>query len=130
MKVLVVDDDELNVDILREILEDDGFEVVTAENGQDALDKLRADTDGEIQLILLDRMMPVMTGTECMQELRKHDQWKNIPVIFQTAASQPKDLIDGMATGAYYYLTKPFDKNIVLSVIRSAFDATAKKKKA
>ena len=127
MKILVVDDDELNIDILTDILEDDGFDVITAENGQEALDALKADVDREIELILLDRMMPVMTGMECITEIRKNDLWKDIPVIFQTAANQPKDLIDGMATGAYYYLTKPFDKNIVLSIVRSAMDDLRKK---
>ncbi len=120
MKILIVDDDELNVKILEEILEDAEFDTVSAENGVQALERLREHDD--IAIILLDRMMPVMDGMQFMEEIKKHPEWADKPVIMQTAANQPKEVIEGSASGVYYYLTKPFDEQIVLSVIRAAID--------
>jgi CheY-like chemotaxis protein len=120
MKILIVDDDEMNIEILVDILEDAGFETTYAENGQEALGVLESDAAGKIKLILLDRMMPVMDGMEFKEAISLDDRWKDIPIIFQTAASQPKDLVEGMQTGAYYYLTKPFDKEILLSIVHAA----------
>lgn len=120
MKILIVDDDELNIKILEEILGDAEFQTVAAENGREALERLREHPD--IGIILLDRMMPQMDGMQFMQEIKKHPQWAKKPVIMQTAASQPREVIEGTASGVYYYLTKPFDEQIVLSVIRAAMD--------
>lgn len=128
MKVLIVDDDELNIEILKDILEDADFETVQAENGKEALELLS--NDRSIDIVLLDRMMPVMNGMEFIKAFRETPQGKEIPIIFQTAASRPNELIEGMETGAYYYLTKPFDKDIVLSIIRSAVDDLERKKRA
>lgn len=122
MKILIVDDDEMNIEILVDILEDAGFETTYAENGEEGLAVLEDDTMGQIKLILLDRMMPVMDGMEFKERISLDERWKDIPIIFQTAASQPKDLIEGMQTGAFYYLTKPFDKEVVLSVVHSALE--------
>ena len=126
MKILVVDDDELNIEILNDILEDADFDTVSAENGQEALDIINKDSS--IDIILLDRMMPVMNGMQFIEAFQKHPRWRDIPVIFQTAASRPAELIEGMETGAYYYLTKPFDRDIVLSIVRSAVDDLEKKR--
>lgn len=118
MKILIVDDDELNRKILNDILEDAEFGVAEAQSGQEALDALEADP--EIKIILLDRMMPGMDGMQFMRVFSTRAQWRNKKVIMQTAANQPKDVIEGNATGVYYYLTKPFDEDIVLSIVRSA----------
>ena len=126
MKILVVDDDELNRKILLSILNDDGFDVIQAEDGVIALEKMNAYPD--IQVILLDRMMPNMDGMEFMKEFSKRPQWAYKKVIMQTAANQPKDVIEGKTTGVYYYLTKPFDSGIVLSVVRAAVDDINKMK--
>lgn len=118
MKILIVDDDELNRKILIEILTHADFEVVEAEDGKEALQAL--ENDSSIKIILLDRMMPNMNGMEFMDRFSTKAEWRNKKVIMQTAANQPKDVIEGNATGVYYYLTKPFDEDIVLSVVRSA----------
>ena len=118
MKILVVDDDELNRKILNDILEEESFKVLEAEDGAQALKMLEEDND--IKIILLDRMMPTMNGMEFMDHFSKNAKWRNKKVIMQTAANQPKDVIEGNATGVYYYLTKPFDEDIVLSIVRSA----------
>lgn len=120
MKILIVDDDELNVKILEEILEDADFQTVSAENGLEAMDRLKEHAD--VELILLDRMMPKMDGMQFMEEIKKQPEWENTPIIMQTAANQPKEVIEGTSAGAYYYLTKPFDEQVVLSVVRAAID--------
>jgi len=126
MRVLIVDDDELNIEILQDILQDAEFDTVIAENGKEALAMI--DRDPSIELVLLDRMMPVMDGMGFIEAFRSHPRWNQIAVIFQTAASRPSEMIEGMETGAYYYLTKPFDRDIVLSIIRSAVDELARRK--
>ena len=126
MKVLVVDDDELNRKILTSILEDAKFEVVEAQDGVVALEQMEQHSD--IQIILLDRMMPRMNGMEFMEEFKKRPDWEGKKVIMQTAANQPKDVIEGNKTGVYYYLSKPFDDEIVMSVVRAACDDINKDK--
>ena len=118
MKILVVDDDELNRKILLDILQDANYEVITAHDGKDGLNALEANPD--VQVVLLDRMMPEMDGMGFLKAIGQQPQWKNLKIIMQTAANQPKDVIEGNAAGVYYYLTKPFDEEIVLSVVASA----------
>lgn len=118
MKILIVDDDELNRKILNDILGDAEFEVSEASDGKQALEML--EQDSAIKIILLDRMMPQMDGMQFMEVFSKNHRWRNKKVIMQTAANQPKDVIEGNSTGVYYYLTKPFDEDIVLSIVRSA----------
>lgn len=120
VKILIVDDDELNLRILQEILEGSEFLAISAEDGEEALAQL--ETHPDIRVILLDRMMPKMDGMQFMEEFHKHDEWRHIAVVMQTAASEPRDVIEGNATGIYYYLTKPYDEQIVLSVVRAALD--------
>lgn len=120
MRVLIVDDDELNRKILRTILQDAQFEITEAADGLEALAALKADTS--IQIVLLDRMMPNMDGITFMKEFNQRPEWVYKKVIMQTAANQPKDVISGKATGIYYYLSKPFDDDILVSVVRAAAD--------
>lgn len=124
MKILVVDDDRLNRKIITSILHDAGYETMQATDGLEGLKALEADSS--IKVILLDRMMPNMNGMEFMEEFNKRPQWVYKKVIMQTAANQPKDVIEGKSTGAYYYLSKPFDSTILLSVVRAAIDDIAK----
>lgn len=120
MKILIVDDDELNRKILRTILQDAQFETVEAADGLEALEVLSGDSS--IQVILLDRMMPRMDGIAFMKEFSSRPEWAYKKVIMQTAANQPKDVISGKSTGVYYYLAKPFDDDILVSVVRAAAD--------
>lgn len=124
MKVLVVDDDDLNRKILQTILKDSGFEVREVSDGKQAIAALEAEPD--IQIILLDRMMPAMNGIEFMEEFSRRAEWAYKKVIMQTAANQPKDVISGKSTGVYYYLVKPFDDTILMSVVRAAADEIEK----
>mgnify|MGYP001164071026 CR=1 FL=1 len=125
MAILIVDDDELNRKILEEILEDASYVTISAEDGVQAMEQMKANA-ADIELVLLDRMMPNMDGMQVMEEMKKHDNLQGIPVIMQTAASAPKDVIEGAGTGVYYYLTKPYDEQIVLSIVRAALDEAKK----
>lgn len=126
MKILVVDDDDLNIKILNEILYDAKFTTVTAEDGEQALARLQEHDD--IDIILLDRMMPNMDGMAFMEELKKRPEYVGMPVIMQTAAASVQDVIEGSNSGVYYYLTKPYEENMVLSVVRAAADEVTKSK--
>jgi len=121
-KLLIVDDEEMNVDILQEYLESEGYETVTAVDGQDAWEKLEKTRD--FSVILLDRMMPKMDGMEFMARLNRNKRYREIPVIMQTAASSSQEILEGLRAGVFYYLTKPFDRNIIISVVRAALENT------
>ena len=83
-KVLVVDDSEFFRKIYSKVLSEGGFEVDTAENGKDAIEKMQSDPP---QLVFLDFVMPVMTGEQVLSEMKKHDKLQNIPVIMLTSIS-------------------------------------------
>lgn len=120
MKILVVDDDRLNIKILTEMLDDSGYEVEACTSAREALDIVKQDSS--FHVIMLDRMMPGMDGIGFMQEFIKMPQHKRMRVVMQTAAVTDRNIIEGTATGVYYYLTKPFSKDILLSVVKAACD--------
>lgn len=117
--VLVVDDEINNLMILKTDLEDVGYKVITAKDGQEAWDLL-VEGKKDIKAILLDRMMPNMNGMEFMQKIKAKPELANIPVIMQTAAAEKEQVIQGIEAGVYYYLTKPYDLHIMLSIVHAA----------
>jgi len=117
--LLIVDDEPFNLDILQEHLEDEGFEVHRAEDGKIALEILEKG-EHEFSSILLDRMMPEMDGLTVLQKVKENDQLKHIPVIFQTAAASQSDIAEGIKAGAYYYMTKPFEPELMIAIVNSA----------
>jgi len=117
--LLIVDDEPFNLDILQEHLEDEGYAVVRAEDGQQALDIIYS-REHDFTAILLDRMMPNMDGIEVLKELNSQKEFNKIPVIIQTAAASDSDIKEGIDAGAFYYLTKPFEPELMLSVVQSA----------
>jgi CheY-like chemotaxis protein len=117
-KVLAVDDDEFNLDIMTGYLEEEGFEVITAANGDRALHSL--ETIADIELIILDRMMPDMSGIEVLEKIKNIPRLKNIPVIMQTAAAGADKALQGMEAGACAYLTKPYEDTALISIVKAA----------
>jgi adenylate cyclase len=115
-RILVVDDVPDNLDILRMRLESQGYEVVTAGNGVEALEKVR-----ELQpdLVLLDIMMPRMDGIQAVKRLKADSSLPFIPVILVTARADAKDVIAGLESGGDDYLTKPVDHAALLARVRS-----------
>ena len=103
--VLVVDDNEDNLSIIRDILRPRGFEVQLARDGASAL---RSIEDRPPDVVLLDVMMPEMDGFEVLEHLRANPRHAALPVILVTARCQDDDLLAGYKGGAGYYITKPF----------------------
>jgi CheY-like chemotaxis protein len=114
-RVLVVDDDIRNTYALSKALTDAGLEVVMAENGKMALDKL--EEDGAIDLVLMDVMMPIMDGYEATRAIRQKPEFEQLPIISLTAKAMPEDRAKSLAAGANDYLTKPVDIEKLLSII-------------
>lgn len=119
-KILAVDDEAFNLDILGEYLEEAGYEVISAIDGEDALKAL--ETHSDIDVIVLDRMMPHLDGMECLKRIKLDDRWKNIPVIMQTAAASMEHIRQGIEAGVFYYLTKPYEEAMLISLVGSALD--------
>jgi two-component system, NtrC family, response regulator AtoC len=104
-RILVVDDEEQNRDLLEAMLESLGYESELALGGSDALAKLNAGTD----LVLLDIMMPRMDGFEVVRRIRNHAQFGDIPVIMVTVLDEKKDRLKAVEAGANDFITKPVD---------------------
>jgi len=115
-KILVVDDQPINVQLLKRKLEREGMTVLTAYSGKDALDLVAADKP---DLILLDVMMPEMDGIEVCQRLQSSSETKSIPVIFITARTSKEGKIEGLGVGAVDYITKPIDLDETLARVQT-----------
>jgi class 3 adenylate cyclase len=115
-RVLVVDDNAMNVDILRARLTANGYEVVTAGDGEAALDAVRASAP---DLILLDVMMPKLDGVEVCRRLRADPSVPFVPIILVTAKADSKDVVAGLDAGADEYLAKPVDQAALVARVKS-----------
>ena len=104
-KILIVDDEPFNLDLLEQELEEAGYQVERATDGAEALEKLPSFMP---DVMLLDYMMPKMNGLEVLARLRQDARYKTIPVILLTAKVQYEDVLGGYKLGADYYITKPF----------------------
>ncbi|MGO4831555.1 response regulator [Rhizobiaceae sp. 2RAB30] len=114
--ILAVDDTPENLEILRLRLEANGYEVVTAADGEEGLAKSR---DLRPDLILLDIMMPKLDGISVVRMLKADSSLRSIPVILVTAKSDTRDVIEGLDAGGDDYLTKPVDQKALLARVRS-----------
>lgn len=113
--ILVVDDEEDVVEIISHFLRQEGFNVLTAHDGQEALDKAPQDVD----LIVLDVMLPGLDGFEVARRLRGRVETETIPILFLTAKMEEKDQIEGLMAGGDAYLTKPVSPQVVLANVRA-----------
>jgi CheY-like chemotaxis protein len=115
-KVLVVDDDIRNVFALAQILEEREIEVFEAENGQVAIDVLKSNPD--IDLILMDIMMPVMDGYAAMRTIRNTPGINNVPIITLSAKAMKEDYQKAIDSGANDYISKPVDVQKFLTLLK------------
>ncbi|MCY7362942.1 MAG: DUF705 domain-containing protein, partial [Ignavibacteria bacterium] len=115
-KILLVDDDMRNLYALSKILKERGMEIIKAENGKNALEML--ELHPEVDLILMDIMMPEMDGYEAMKRIRSNVKFKNLPVIALTAKAMKDDKQKCIDAGANDYITKPIEAERLLSLMR------------
>jgi CheY-like chemotaxis protein/HAMP domain-containing protein len=115
-KILIVDDDVRNVFALTSVLESHGMEVLYAENGNDGIELLHRNPD--VDLVLMDIMMPGMDGYETMRAIRSEDSFKQLPIISLTAKAMKGDREKSIASGASDYIAKPVDTDQLLSLMR------------
>jgi CheY-like chemotaxis protein len=115
-KVLIVDDDVRNVFALASVFEGRGMEVLFAENGREGLDALQKNPD--VDLVLMDIMMPEMDGYETTRAVRELPEFKSLPIVALTAKAMKGDREKSIASGASDYITKPVDVDQLLSLMR------------
>ena len=111
-KILIVDDVQLNLDLMKEILSDKGYMIATAINGKSAIAKAKAH---KFDLILLDVILPDIDGFEVCSHLKSNPQTHDIPIIFLTAKKEKDSIIKGFNLGAVDYIPKPFSKEELLA---------------
>ncbi len=114
--VLLVDDDMRNTYALSKLLTKHGMNVLIADNGQTALQTLKEQKN--IELVIMDIMMPVMDGYQAMREIRGRKAWQDLPIIALTARAMPEEQERCMEAGANDYLVKPVDIDRLLTLLR------------
>ena len=124
-KILIVDDVVSNVLLLKILLTNEKFQVITANNGTTCIEQTKKEHP---DLILLDVMMPDISGFDTAVVLKKDEETKDIPIIFLTALNTPQDLVHGFQVGASDFLTKPFNKEeLVMRVMQQISLVAAKR---
>lgn len=118
--ILVVDDEEDVVEIISHFLRQEGFNVLTAYDGEEALEKATQD----VELIVLDVMLPGLDGFEVARRLRSRVETETIPILFLTAKVEEEDQIEGLMAGGDAYLTKPVSPQVVLANARAILRRT------
>ena len=119
--VLVVDDEELNLELISEYLRSAEITAHGVADGGTAMDMLMK-TPERYSAILLDRVLPGEDGIEILRRIKSDRELKILPVIMQTAKDSKADILEGLQAGAYYYLTKPYDRQTLLTIVRAAIN--------
>ncbi|MES2906999.1 MAG: response regulator [Pseudomonadota bacterium] len=115
-RILLVEDEVTNRRILSAYLQRAGYDVDEAEDGLAALGKLKSQN---YDLVVTDWRMPNMDGLELAKRLKADAKLRHIPILMQTAADSPEEVVEGMRAGVYYYLTKPYEENMLLALVRA-----------
>lgn len=110
-RILIADDEEVLRLLIVDTLEDEGYEIDTAEDGEEALQRFK---EHSYDLIILDYMMPKMTGIEVVKEIRKES---SVNILMLTAKSQQRDIDELQQAGANYYMAKPFSPLKLIEVV-------------
>lgn len=116
-RLLLIDDDPNLILLVKDYLEFRGYKVITAENGQEALDVLQSETP---DMIICDVMMPQMDGYTFVEHVRKDPRTSWIPVLFLSAKGQSQDRVKGLNTGADVYMVKPFEPEELVAQVESS----------
>ncbi len=123
IKILVVDDEKDFIDAVRSLLEERGYSIDYANDGIGALEIVKKDIP---DLILLDIVMPNMDGITLLKKLKEKNETKDIPVIMLTVKDGQANRNLGLETGAYEYISKPYDSLVLLRQIRNILEKTGK----
>jgi len=126
IKILVVDDEKSTIDALRISLESENYEVLEAYTGDAAIKKAGS---FPLDLILLDIMLPDITGYEICSRLKKNPKTRSVPIIMLTGMSSASDKMAGLDLGADDYITKPFDQKELKTKIRIALQRSISRRK-
>ncbi len=118
-KVLIVDDEVLNRDLIVKVLRKEGMEVFEAENGEEALEQMRIK---DFDLILMDLMMPVLNGFDTIKAIREQLH-QEMPIVTLSAINDKSAIERAIALGANDYLTKPYNLMTMLNVVKGALSA-------
>jgi len=114
-KILIVDDEPNNVDFLEQALEDSGYQLINATNGQEALNKIQSE---QPDLILLDLNMPIMDGFTVLAKVKEDPNLRDIPVIIISSEQESKSVVKGIKQGAEDYLTKPVNAGLLVKKVK------------
>lgn len=117
--ILIVDDEPVELSLLKEVLSEEGYRLKTASNGAEAKRILEKNAE-DVRAVLLDWVMPKMTGLELLQWIKSHPDLSNIEVVLQSGKIGAEDAEQGIESGAYYYLTKPCKVPQLRAVMRAA----------
>jgi CheY-like chemotaxis protein len=113
-RVLICDDDPVILRLLQVNLEIEGYDVISAHHGEEAVQLALSERP---DLVVLDIMMPRMDGYEACHQIKSHDATRDIPIVFLSAKAQQSDIDMGTSFGVTQYLTKPFDPTELLQVV-------------
>lgn len=119
-RILLVDDTPLNLEALARAVQAERAEVFMAEDGEAAWTVL--DGDPGFDLVLLDLMMPKLDGLGLLRRMKEDGRFKRVPVVLQTADVTPERIAEGIGAGAFYYLTKPLNLQVLRGVVRAALE--------
>lgn len=127
-RVLLVDDDRTLRAVLTLQLEQMGYEVTEASHGQDALEILEKHSR-DIDIIILDREMPVMDGMAFIRQVKTETRYAKIPIIMATGSGQPEQISQGIEAGVFYYLVKPVNYDVLATLVSTAMREASRNRK-
>lgn len=119
MRILLAEDEAILAQIIRDLLQAEGYEVVVCDDGIQAWESLKGSASS-FDAVLLDCMLPGLSGMEVLQRIKNTPAFAHLPVIMETALDDTENIRMGLQEGAYYYLTKPFDPEVLLSIVNAA----------
>lgn len=124
-RILVVEDNEHAAFLMRFLLEREGFEVTHSPDGRDALNRLS--TTEPVDLVVLDLMLPYLSGYQVLIEARKNPDWAEVPIVVVTARTLEMDAVRALETGANDFVRKPFQPKELLARIRRAIEVSRRR---
>jgi len=124
MRILIVDDDEITLEFLSSILIDLGYEVATARNGEEGMELLQT---GLYRLVILDWMMPGMSGVELCRKIRSGPLADDCYIILLTSRRQPSDVVEGLKAGANDFIIKPIEPDELSMRVRAGETHSSRK---